>query len=74
MALSFCHDCYRVPHATGTVPYKEDAMADIALLRVHAWFDHAITEALKDVAPPPTDPAQFAKATASGTSLSVGSL
>ena len=68
-------------------------MADIAFLRVHAWFDQAITEALKDVAhpnqktalgrkilwsltdpnnpgvaPPPADPAQFAK------SLSVGVL
>ena len=27
-------------------------MADIAFLRVHAWFDQAITEALKDVAHP----------------------
>jgi len=73
-------------------------MADTAFLRVHAWFDQAITEALKDVAdptqkaalrkilwsltdptnpaiaPPPAEPAQFAKASVSGKSLSVGAV
>ncbi|MBL8413236.1 MAG: hypothetical protein JNM42_02230 [Propionivibrio sp.] len=71
---------------------------DNAFLRVHAWFDQAINEALKDVAdadqkaalkkilwsltdptnpavaPPPADPAQFAKASVSGKSLSVGAI
>ncbi|MBP7392906.1 MAG: hypothetical protein KA945_03610 [Zoogloea sp.] len=71
---------------------------DNAFLRVHAWFEQAINEALKDVAdpnqkaalgkilwsltdpanpavaPPPADPAQFAKASVSGKSLSVGAI
>jgi len=73
-------------------------MADIAFLRVHAWCDQAITEALTDVAhatqetasrkilwsltnptnpavaPPPSDPAQFARGRVAGKNLSVDSL
>ena len=70
-------------------------MADIAFLRVYAWFDQAITEALKDVAHPnrktasreilrsltdpgnpdvASPPADPAKASVSGMSLSVAPL
>ena len=31
---------------------REDPMADITFLRLHAWLDQAIPEALKDVAHP----------------------